>query len=216
MNFTLNGMEAILEEAKFDFSTQTKGAYLRTREIDGIRLSIKSVSRTSKDPVFKERAIACKIVRFADEFLVISGSETLLNMVQVKIKEFLQIRGLEINPDKSRVIKYGINTPFSFLGYTFNFLTRTNHIRNKFLHHRKHELRLKGRARLFIYPSPNKFKSFKNELIDLFRKSLNLSAYELISLLNPKITGWVNYYSFSNSSGTLNSLKKFLYYRIRT
>jgi len=218
MNFTLNGMESILEEAKCEFAKNTKGAgaYLRTREIDGIRLSIKSVSRISKEKLFKERAIACKMVRFADDFVVISGSEKLLNMIKVKIKEFLQIRGLEIHPDKSRVIKYGINTPFSFLGYTFHFLPRTNHIRNKFLHHRKHEWRLKGRARLFIYPSPNKFKSFKNELIDLFRNSLNLSAYELISLLNPKVTGWVNYFSFSNSSGTLKSLKKFLYDRIRT
>jgi hypothetical protein len=132
-------MEAILEEAMFEFAKNTKGAYLRTREIDGIRLSIKSVSRTSKDKVFKERAIACKIVRFADDFVVISGSEKLLFMIQVKMKEFLKLRGLEIQPEKSRVIKYGINTPFSFLGYTFNFLTRTNHIRNKFLHHRKHE-----------------------------------------------------------------------------
>jgi len=132
-------MESILEESIFKFAKITKGAYLRKRDIDGIRLSIKSVSRISRDKVFKERAIACKIIRFADDFLIISGSEKLLNMIQVKIKEFLQIRGLEINPYKSRVIKYGINTPFSFLGYTFNFLTRTNHIRNKFLHHRKHE-----------------------------------------------------------------------------
>jgi hypothetical protein len=137
MNFTLNGMEAIIEEAMFEFVKNTKRAYLRTREIDGIRLSIKSVSRISKDKVFKDRAIACKIVRFADDFVVISGSEKLLNMIQVKMKEFLQIRGLDIH--QSQVIKYGINTPFSFLGYTFNFLTRTNHIRNKWLHHRKHE-----------------------------------------------------------------------------
>jgi hypothetical protein len=87
----------------------------------------------------KERAIACKIVRFADKFIVISDSENLLNIIQVKIKEFLKLRGLEINPDNSRVIKFGLNKPFSFLGYTFNFLTRTKHIRNKFLHHRKQE-----------------------------------------------------------------------------
>lgn len=219
-NFTLNGMESILEEAMLELELELpqmkQGAYLRKREIEGIRLSIKSVYRTSKDKVFKERAIACKIVRFADDFVVISDSEKLLKIIQVKMKEFLKIRGLEINPENSRVIKYGINTPFSFLGYTFNVITRTNHIRNKFLHNRKQEWRLKGRARLFIYPSPNNFKSFKKDLIVLFRNSINLSAYELISLLNPKVKGWVNYFSFANSAGTLKSLKKFLYNRIRT
>jgi hypothetical protein len=136
-------MESILEEAMLELELElpqmTQGAYLRKREIEGIRLSIKSVYRTSKDKVFKERAIAGKIVRFADDFVIISDSEKLLKIILVKMKEFLKLRGLEINPDNSRVIKYGINTPFSFLGYTFNLLTRTNHIRNKFLHHRKQE-----------------------------------------------------------------------------
>jgi hypothetical protein len=254
INFTLNGMEPIIEKARLDYAKNTKGAYLITGDLEGIRLSIKDVyrkrrqnwggsfrantkgwvqssqeksteSRTgagyepkkvAKLVEIKERAIACKIVRFADKFIVISDSENLLNIIQVKIKEFLKLRGLEINPDNSRVIKFGLNKPFSFLGYTFNFLTRTKHIRNKFLHHRKQEWRLTGRAQLFIYPSKFEFKLFKKDIIGLFRNSINLSAYDLISLLNPKVKGWVNYFSFSNSTGTLKSLKKFLYNRIRT
>jgi len=139
MNFTLNGLENILEEAKLEFKNSTKHAYLNYREIDGFSLYVKSVSRTFKDRKFKNRSIACRIVRFADDLIIISGSARLLKLIQSKIEKFLEIRGLEIHPDKSKVIKFGVNTPFNFLGYTFNYIIRTNHIINKFLHHRKHE-----------------------------------------------------------------------------
>lgn len=71
------------------------------------------------------------------------------------------MRGLEIQPDKSRVIEFGVNTPINFLGYTFNYLTRTNQIRNKYIHHMKHEWRLEGRAKLYVYPSPDNYKALK-------------------------------------------------------
>jgi RNA-directed DNA polymerase len=215
INFTLNGMENILEEAKIEFKNNTKHASLRYRELDGWRLAVKAVSRSSKDSVFKERAIACKLIRFADDFIVISGSERLLKIIKSKIIEFLSIRGLEIHPEKSRTIKFGINTPFQFLGYTFSYLFRTNYVKSSYLHHSKPEYRLEGRPRLFVYPSTEKFNMFKRKLILFLRKNYNLTAYELVALLNPMITRWVNYYSFSNAGGTLNSLKKFLYHRLK-
>jgi len=215
MNFTLNGMETIIEEAKIEFNNSTRFTTLRYREIDGWRLAVKAVSRLSKDRIFKERAIACKLVRFADDFIVISGSERLLKIIQSKMNAFLSIRGLEINPDKSRTLKFGVNTPFQFLGYTFSYLLRTKHIKSSFLHHTKPEYRLEGRPRLFVYPSTNTFNQFKRKLIIFFRNHYNLTAYKLIALLNPMITEWINYYSFSNAGGTLSSLKAFLYKRLK-
>jgi len=215
MNFTLNGLENLLEEAKKEYVNTTKGACLSYREVDGWRIRLKAVSRLKTDEVFKERSIACKIIRFADDFILISGSERLLNIIKVKAKNFLKIRGLEIHPDKTRTIKLGINTSFNFLGYTFTFLMRTKHIRNKFLHHKKPEYRLKGIPRLFVYPSTDKFNKLKVKLIDIFRSTYNLTAFELISSLNPMITGWVNYFSYGNAGGILSSFKKFLYNRIK-
>lgn len=234
MNFTLNGMETILEEAKVEFNNNTRaplpptGAapnlqrealttlrYSAEQEIDGWRLAGKAVSRLSKDRIFKERAISCKLVRFADDFIVISGSERLLRIIQSKMSAFLSIRGLEINPDKSRTLKFGVNTPFQFLGYTFSYLLRTKHIKSSFLHPTKPEYRLEGRPRLFVYPSTNTFNQFKRKLIIFFRNHYNLTAYKLIALLNPMISEWINYYSFSNAGGTLSSLKAFLYKRLK-
>lgn len=215
MNFTLNGFENLIEEAEKEFVSTTKRASLRFRKIDGWRTAVKAISRTSKDKNFKERAIACKIVRFADDFVVISGSERLLAIIQRRTREFLRTRGLEIHPDKSRVVKFWINTPFDFLGYTFRNLVRTKHIRNKYVHHKKPEYRLSGRPRLFVHPSTTEYNRLKNKLTDMFRNNYNTSAHELIALLNPLIRGWVNYFSYSNAGGTLSSLKKFLYQRIK-
>jgi hypothetical protein len=45
INFTLNGMEPIIEKARLDYAKNTKGAYLITGDLEGIRLSIKDVYR---------------------------------------------------------------------------------------------------------------------------------------------------------------------------
>lgn len=189
MNFTLNGIEDILELAKKEYKSTTKYSSLRYREADGYRLSVKAVARKKRDSNFKERAIACKIVRFADDFVVISGSKRLLSIIQDKIKQFLHIRGLEIHPEKSSTIEFGVNTPFDFLGYTFNYLIQNRYIRCSYLHHSKPEYRLKGRPRLYVYPSKNSFSRMKTNIIMFLRDRYNLDAYNLINLLNPMITG---------------------------
>lgn len=215
MNFTLNGLEDLVREAALEFKENTSKAVIRIKSNDELKLGVKSVARMRRDRDFKERAIACKLVRFADDFVVISGSERLLNIIQNKFQEFLKIRGLEIHPDKSRVVNFNVNTPFDFLGYTFVYLSQTKHIRSKIVHHTKPEYRLEGRPRLFVYPSKKSLMSFKKSIIKILRESYNLNAYKLIASLNPKITGWVNYFSFSNAGGTLSALKKLLFLRLK-
>src|SRR5439155_23790719 len=82
---------------------------------------------------FKDVKISCEIIRFADDFIVISGSPILLDIIKIKINKFLTLRGLEIHPNKSRTLTFSINNPFNFLGYTFVYLIQTKHIRCKFL-----------------------------------------------------------------------------------
>src|SRR6202008_1865563 len=107
--------------------------------------SVKARGLHNHDHICKERAIGCRLIRYADDFIIISGSPVLLNMIKNKIQVFLAERGLEIHPTKSRVLKLGINTPFDFLGYTFIMLYQTKHIKNKLLHSNTPEYRLEGR-----------------------------------------------------------------------
>jgi len=212
MNFALNGMEKIIEESKLEYKKIIKRVSIRNRK-EGKILSVVTKSKT--DGKFKDTKISCEIIRYADDFLIICGSHVLLDIIKIKIKEFLSIRGLEIHPNKTRTLIFGINNPFNFLGYTFVYLIRTKYIRNKFLMRSTPEYRLKGRPRLYVYPSTEKYNTIKRKIKQILKSSYNLTVYQLISKLNPIIRGWVNYYSFSNSGGTLGSFRKFLYKRLK-
>jgi RNA-directed DNA polymerase len=212
MNFTLNGMEKIIEDAKIEYKNKIKHAIIRKRK-DGNMVSVTMKSKV--DNKFKDTKISCELVRYADDFIVICGSPILLDLIKLKMVEFLKVRGLVIHPDKSRTIYFKVNNPFNFLGYTFVYLIRTKHIKNKFLMRSVPEYRLEGRSRLYVYPSTIKYESIKLKIKKILRSNYNINIFRLISILNPIIRGWVNYYSFSNSGGTLTSFRKFLFDRIK-
>lgn len=211
MNVCLNGMEEMLEESMEEYKKGTPTAAIRYRELDGQRLSIKHVGGTKE---YKERAIDLRLIRFADEFVVISGSARLLDILKGKLVSFLEERGLEISKEKSRVVKLGVNKPFEFLGYTFVYLRRTEEIRSKLLHRSSPEYRLEGRPRLYVYPSEEKVVRLKKRLKNYLKGNQNAEAFRIIGELNPIIRGWVNYFSYSNAMGTLKNLRGWLFKRL--
>lgn len=210
MNLTLNGIENIIMQSMIEYTAKTKNSRIRSKKGGESHLVVKRAF----DGEFKEHSITPKFFRYADDFIIICGSQRLLNTIKEKISYFLNLRGLEIHPNKTRIIKFGINTPFTFLSYTFVVLRRTNHIRNKALHRSSYEFKLKGRARLYVMPNVTKVKDFRHKIKLIIKKSYNSTAYNLIANLNPKIRGWVNYFSYSNSHGVLSSLRAWLYKRL--
>jgi len=213
MNMTLNGIEKLIEEAKLEYKKKIKRSVIRRNKYGKCKLAVKMKSKV--DNKFKEVEISCDFIRFADDFIIICGSSILLDIIKRKTKEFLKVRGLEIHPNKSRTLYFKINVPFNFLGYTFVYLIRTNHIRSKFLMRYIREYRLKGIPRLYVYPSSLKYNNIKLKIKEILKSNYNTTVFQLISKLNPIIRGWVNYYSFSNSGGTLTSFRKFMFERLK-
>lgn len=211
INFTLNGMEKLIKKEILNYQKVVLKSRLKYSYNNEIKLYL---FHKVSDGSFKERQISCRLFRYADDFIVICSSVRLLSQIKKKINKFLQQRGLETHPNKSRTILFNVNKPFDFLGYTFIYLIRTKFIKNKLLHRNKSEYRLHGRARLFVHPSRSAIEFFKARLKILIKKNQNISAYRLIALLNPRIRGWVNYYSFSNAHGVLSLLRNWLYTRI--
>jgi|GEM_PF-852201 len=209
MNFTLNGMEDLINREIFEYQKITQKSRLKGSEQNELYLFHKL-----SDGNFKERKISCRFVRYADDFIVICSSPGLLSFIKKTIRKFLEQRGLIIHPNKRQTLLFKVNKPFDFLGYTFIYLVRTKFIKSKLLHKQKPEYRLHGRPRLFVHPSRASLKSFKSRIKKLLKQNQNVSAYRLIALLNPKIRGWVNYYSFSNAHGVLRLLRKWLYDRV--
>ncbi len=212
MNFTLNGLENVIYKSTEEYKNTINKVFTRNK-VQGQQISSPRISKTDKN--FKEIIISKDIIRYADDFIVICGSPILLDIIKKNVKSFLEIRGLEIHPNKSRTLAFCLNKPFNFLGYTFVNLIQTKHIRSKYLMSRIPEFRLKGRARLYVYSSSEKYMAIKIKITDLLRTSYNNSVFELIAKLNPIIRGWVNYYSFSNCGGTLTSFRKFLFIRLK-
>lgn len=211
MNFTLNGMENLIYEEMLDYQKTVPKSRLKYSSDGEAKLQL---FHTLSDGNFKERQISCRFFRYADDFIIICSSVRLMSLIKKKVHEFLHQRGLEIYPNKSRTVLFNINKPFDFLGYTFVYFIRTKFIRSKLLHGNKPEYRLHGRPRLFVHPSRLVIKSFKIRLKTLIKKNQNISAYRLIAILNPRIRGWVNYYSFSNADGVLSSLRNWIYKRV--
>jgi len=211
MNFTLNGMENLINEEVINYQKIVPRSRLKRSSNNGLSLYL--FYRLS-DGSFKERKISCRFFRYADDFIVICSSARLLSLIKKSVLIFLKQRGLEIHPNKSQTILFKINTPFDFLGYTFVYLIRSKFVKSKLLHSHKPEYRLHGRPRLFVYPSRITIKFFKTRLKDIITKNQNVSAYRLIALLNPRIRGWVNYYSFSNAHGVLSLLRNWIYRRV--
>ena len=211
MNFILNGMETLVNESIIEYNKVVFKSPIKKFLNGKIKLLIKHRWLNGS---FKKYQISCKLYRYADDFIFLCGSKRLLALIKKKFIKFLQSRGLQIHFKKSKTILFKNNTPFDFLGYTFIYLICTKHIKNKLLHENKLKYRLQNRPRLFVYPSRSKVNIFKKHLKTLIKYNQNSSAYVLISILNPIIRGWVNYYSFSNARGVLNLLRHWLYNRI--
>lgn len=122
-----------------------------------------------------------QVVTYADDFIVAGASrEQLETLVIPCIQDFLKERGLELSQEKSRITH--IEEGFDFLGHTLR----------------------KFRDTLIIKPSKASVKSFLKEVRTCIKINVSAKTENLISLLNPKIRGWTNYFRYVCSSQTFN------------
>ena len=113
------------------------------------------------------------VIRYADDFIVTGYSKRQLERVQKSIEKFLQIRGLNINTDKTNITT--INKGFNFLGWEFR----------------------KYNDKTFICKISKDSKSrHRKEIKELIKHTR--STEKLITTLNSKIIGWTNYHCYCN------------------
>lgn len=136
------------------------------------------------------------ICRYADDIVVICRSKNIAQLVKKQIILFLQERGLKLSETKS-YIKPIKQCKLKYLGYIFQY--QENVFRKS--------------KKINLYPSPESLLEVKNKLRTIFISSQNLTAYELVSKLNPVIKGWCSYFCLSQSYKTLKKLEQFLYKR---
>ena len=165
-NMTLDGLEATIDNA-FDIKIRS----------DGCR---------------KNNPYKIHLIRYADDFIVTASNKDILeNKVKPLIEEFLNHRGLQLAPEKTKITH--ITDGFNFLGQN---IRRYSH------------------GKLLIRPSNEAIKSVKDKLKEIIVKHRGAQAAVLIRNLNPVINGWANYHRHACSMKTFQLLDRFLWRNI--
>ncbi len=121
-------------------------------------------------------------IRYADDFVVTGDSAETLDRAKAIVVEFLAERGLELSPEKTRIVH--ISEGFNFLGQN---------------------VRLYG-DKVLIKPSKEALQRIYDKVRDIVQRNKAIEQCDLIRMLNPVIQGWVNYHRHAVSSVAFSKL----------
>ena len=191
-NIALHGMQQCIEER------------FPSDKAHRIRDSKKLFGKTVQAPT---------LIRYADDLVLICEELTVVQQGQQLISEWIREIGLELKPEKTRLVhtleEYDGEKPgFNFLG----FLIRQYPVGK---HHSGNTSQGKKLGfKTIIKPAPEKLKAHYRALNEYVRKNKSSSQAALISFLNPIIRGWSNYQSPWNSKETFSKLDHLLWKRL--
>lgn len=157
---------------------------LANMALDGIEALIASNYYTSKYGRVDKRYDRHKVnfVRYADDFIVTTDSEETAKEIAELIKSFLKERGLELSESKTLISH--IDDGFAFLGWNLR----------------------KYKGKLLIKPSKGSIDKITRKISDIIKRGKAWKQEELISILNPIITGWSNYHQSVVSKDIFSNL----------
>jgi RNA-directed DNA polymerase len=125
--------------------------------------------------------------RFADDLVVLIDAykrhDWLIGAVNKRLREEFAKLQVEINDEKSRMVDLGRGESFGFLGFDFRYLRS-----------------LRGVMRPHYTPKLKKRTALLRELKEVFRRHRSQPIERVISLINPMLRGWVNYFAVGHSS----------------
>lgn len=194
-NIALDGMERLIEQ---EFPS-TKTRYIR-----------KSKKRFGYN-------VSCpRLIRYADEFVIICEEKSVIERSRVIIEEFLNEWGLSLNKEKTKIIhtleEYQGNKPgFDFLGFNIRQYPRGKKHTGKVSNGSSSN---KITYKTYITPSKKSVTKHYKKLAEKIRQFNGKNQYELIGALQRIITGWCNYYKFCNSKRTFSKLNHILWRRL--
>jgi RNA-directed DNA polymerase len=127
-------------------------------------------------------------VRYADDVVVLCHSQEQAEHVKARLAEWLALRGLAFNEDKTRIVH--LDEGFDFLGFS---------------------IRRYPNRKLLIRPSKAAIRRVRERLANETRSLRGGNAMAVIATLNPVIRGWAAYYRSVVSSGTFSSLDDYVW-----
>lgn len=166
--------------------------------LHGIINHLKDWIRTipAKNNRVAAKQAALKIIRYADDILVIHKDRKVIEKSKLEIEKWLWDNcKLTLNQSKTCILDS--TQGFDFLGFSCMTIRRN------------------GTYRLKIYPSRTGQARILLNLREVIQRNKTASSYELISRLRPKIIGWGNYYKYSECKDTFNRISHYIYQKLR-
>jgi len=153
--------------------------------------------------------VTCKLVRYADDFVILCQDREGIEAVRPAIEEFLTDMGLHLSPSKTKLThtlhKQGENVGFDFLGF---------HVQ-QYPVGRTHSGTLRyGKIlgfKTFITPSETAVKRHLDDVNKIIRQFTSASQEKLISKISPIIRGWSLYYRSAVASEVFKACDHHLY-----
>jgi RNA-directed DNA polymerase len=140
------------------------------------------------------------LVRYADDFVVLTTSRQRAEEARRRIEAVLAGLGLRLHPDKTRIVclKDG-EDGFDFLGF----------------HHRKTESKWGDRRYLSKWPSTRAMSSIRAKIRDRTdRRFASRDLREVVGDLNPVLRGWGTYFRYGNSNRKFAAIDSYVHWRL--
>jgi RNA-directed DNA polymerase len=142
------------------------------------------------DPLDHELARSgYEMVRYADDFVILCGSEAEARAALAKVQQWTAQAGLRLHPEKTRIVDATQRGGFDFLGYHFE--------------------------RGYRWPRPTSVAKLKATIRNKTRRTHGHSLRTIITTVNQTLTGWFEYFKHSHKTA-LPPLDKWIRMRLRT
>ena len=164
-------------------------------EVDRMLERAKEVTRYGK-------YTGIEYARFADDLVILVDAhprhDWLMTAVEKRLREELAALQVEVNEEKSRIVDLGRGESFGFLGFDFR------RIRSG-----------RGVWRAHFTPKLKKRTALLRKLKDVFRRHQSQPVDRVISLINPILRGWANYFAVGHASECFGYIQDWVEKKIR-
>lgn len=140
------------------------------------------------------------LVRFADDFVVLTTTRSRAEEARRRIEAVLAELGLRLHPDKTRIVYLGGGEDgFDFLGF----------------HHRKTPSKYGDRRYLSKWPSARAMASIRAKVRDhTDRRFASRDLRDVVAGLNPVLRGWGAYFRYGNSNRKFAAVDSYVHFRM--
>ena len=173
--------------------------------LDGMEKQLYDQLR-SKYQVKELRQGQIRIVRYADDFVVMHSNKEVIEDAQVIIANWLKDRGLILSEEKTNIVHS--TAGFDFLGFNckhYDIPEKGYYAKNN---------QNKQGFKLLIKPSKKSIKKQSDKIGGVLKQMKAAPQVAIINKLNPIIVGWTNYFKSVVASKTFNKLDSMVWEKL--